>query len=170
VIAHESGVADTVDPLAGSYIVESLTDEIETLAKDYIDKIDALGGAMAAINSGFIQREIQDSAYQAQKAIEEGEEIVVGVNDFQIEEEIELESLKVDPRVEENQRRKLVDIRAKRDNERVNQLLTRLEDSARGEDALMPLFVECAENDVTLGEICGVLRDVWGEYQPPTFI
>lgn len=170
IIAHESGAADTVDPLAGSYVVEYLTDQIETIAKDSIDKIDALGGALAAINSGFMQREIQDAAYQAQKAIEQGEDIVVGVNDFKIEEQIELESLSVDPQVEENQRQKLAALRAGRDNERVSQLLTQLEDAARGKGALMPLFIECAENEVTLGEICGVLRGVWGEYQPPTFI
>jgi methylmalonyl-CoA mutase N-terminal domain/subunit len=170
IIAHESGVADTVDPIAGSYIIESLTDEIETIASDYIEKIDALGGALKAINSGFMQREIQEAAYQSQKAIENGEEIVVGVNDYQIEEEIELEALNVDPRVEENQRKKLAELRETRDGERVSELLGRLEGAARGDGALMPLFVECAENDVTLGEICGVLRDVWGEYQPPTFI
>lgn len=170
IIAHESGVADTVDPIAGSYIIESLTDEIETIASDYIEKIDALGGALKAINSGFMQREIQEAAYQSQKAIEKGEEIVVGVNDYQIEEEIELEALNVDPRVEENQRKKLAELRETRDGERVSQLLGQLEGAARGDGALMPLFVECAENDVTLGEICGVLREVWGEYQPPTFI
>ena len=169
-IAHESGVVDTVDPISGSYIIESLTDEIETIASDYIEKIDALGGALKAINSGFMQREIQEAAYQSQKAIENGEEIVVGVNDYQIEEEIELEALNVDPRVEENQRKKLAELRETRDGERVSELLGRLEGAARGDGALMPLFVECAENDVTLGEICGVLRDVWGEYQPPTFI
>ncbi|MGI6739949.1 MAG: acyl-CoA mutase large subunit family protein [Brevefilum sp.] len=170
IIAHESGVADTVDPIAGSYIIESLTDQIETIASDYIEKIDALGGALKAINSGFMQREIQEAAYQSQKAIEKGEEIVVGVNDYQIEEEIELEALNVDPRVEENQRKKLAVLRERRDSERVSELLGQLEGAARSDGALMPLFVECAENDVTLGEICGVLRDVWGEYQPPTFI
>ena len=170
IIAHESGVADTVDPVAGSYMIESLTDQIETVARDYIEKIDALGGALKAINSGFMQREIQEAAYQSQQAIENGEEIVVGVNEYQIEEEIELESLNVDPRVEENQRKKLAELRETRDGERVSELLRQLEGTARGDGALMPLFVECAENDVTLGEICGVLREVWGEDQPPTFI
>ena len=170
IIAHESGVADTVDPLAGSYVVESLTDQIETIASEYIEKIDALGGALPAIKHGFMQREIQEAAYHAQRAIESGEEIVVGLNDFQVEEEIELEALKVDPQVEENQKQKLAELRENRDNARVNDLLSQLESAAKGEDALMPLFVTCAENNVTLGEICNVLRNVWGQYQPPTFI
>jgi len=170
IIAHESGVADTVDPLAGSYVVESLTDEIESIAEDYIEKIDAMGGALNAINNGFMQREIQEAAYRVQRAVEEGEEIVVGVNDFQVEETIELESLKVDPMVEENQRKRLALLREKRDNEKVTALLSKLETAAKGEELLMPLFIECAENRVTLGEICGILRSVWGEYRPPSFI
>jgi len=170
IIAHESGVADTVDPMAGSYVIESLTDQIEEMAADYIEKIDAMGGALSAINNGFMQREIQEAAYKVQRAIENGEEIVVGVNDFQVEEQIELESLKVDPQVEENQHQKLADLRQKRDNEKVNQLLSQLDSAARKDTLLMPLFIECAENDVTLGEICNVLRNVWGQYRPPTFI
>ena len=170
IIAHESGVADTVDPLAGSYVIESLTDQIEAIARDYIEKIDAMGGALNAINHGFMQREIQEAAYRSQLAIENGDEIVVGLNDFQVEETIELESLKVDPRVEEGQRNRLATLRKKRDNEKVTALLSQLETHARGESLLMPLFIECAENLVTLGEICGVLRDVWGEYRPPSFI
>ncbi len=170
IIAHESGVADTVDPMAGSYVIESLTDQIEAIACDYIEKIDAMGGALNAINNGFMQREIQDAAYHVQRAVEEGEEIVVGVNDFQVEETIELESLKVDPRVEENQRNRLTVLRKKRDNQKVNELLSQLESAAQGDSPLMPLFITCAENKVTLGEICGVLRKVWGEYRPPSFI
>ncbi|MDY6872650.1 MAG: methylmalonyl-CoA mutase family protein [Chloroflexota bacterium] len=170
IIAHESGVADTVDPLAGSYVIESLTDEIESIAQEYIEKIDAMGGALSAINNGFMQREIQEAAYTVQRAIESGEEIVVGVNDFEIEETIELESLKVDPAVEEDQKVRLAELRARRDNEKTAALLGQLETAAKGNAALMPLFIECAENDLTLGEICGVLRDVWGQYRPPTFI
>ncbi|MDY6867950.1 MAG: methylmalonyl-CoA mutase family protein [Chloroflexota bacterium] len=170
IIAHESGVADTVDPLAGSYVIETLTDDIESIAEEYIEKIDAMGGALQAINNGYMQREIQEAAYRVQRAVEEGEEIVVGVNDFQVEETIELESLKDDPKVEENQRRRLAALRKNRDNEKVNALLSHLETAAKGEVPLMPLFIECAENKVTLGEICGVLRDVWGEYRPPSFI
>ena len=170
VIAFESGVADTVDPMAGSFVVESLTDQIESLAEEYIEKIDAMGGALQAINHGFMQREIQEAAFKAQRAIETGEDIVVGLNEFQVEETIELESLTVDPQVEENQRQKLADLRQKRDQTAADQLLSQLRDTAEGEGALMPIFIACAENNITLGEICGVLRQVWGEYRPPTFI
>jgi methylmalonyl-CoA mutase N-terminal domain/subunit len=170
IIAHESGVADSVDPLAGSYLIESLTDQIEAIASEYIAKIDALGGALQAINSGFMQNEILEAAYQVQRAIEKGEQIVVGVNEYQVDETIELEALSVDPQVEENQRQQLAELRASRDNERVSSLLGMLETAARSQEPLMPLFIECAENEVTLGEMCGVLRAVWGQYQPPTFI
>lgn len=170
IIANESGVADTVDPLAGSYVIESLTDEIEARAREYIEKIDAIGGALKAINQGYMQQEIQEAAYRTQRAIEKGEEVVVGVNDFQIEEEVELESLKVDPHVEEDQKARLADLRSRRDNEKVWVLLGVLKEAARGTTPLMPLLIECAEGKITLGEICGVLRDVWGQYRPPTFI
>jgi methylmalonyl-CoA mutase N-terminal domain/subunit len=170
IIAYESGVADTVDPLAGSYVIENLTDEIEAIARDYIEKIDAMGGALSAINNGFMQREIQEAAYTVQRAIESGEEVVVGVNDFEVDETIELESLKVDPSVEEDQKARLAALRARRDNEKASALLGQLESAAKGDDSLMPLFIECAENNLTLGEICGVLRQVWGQYRPPTFI
>ncbi len=170
IIAHESGVADTVDPMAGSFVIESLTDQLEALAREYIEKIDALGGALRAIQAGFMQREIQEAAYETQRGIEKGEEIVVGVNDFQVEEDIELESLTVNPRVEENQKERLAKLRAGRDSTKVSELLSQLESAARGKNVLMPLFIECAENDITLGEICGVLREVWGEYQSPSFI
>lgn len=170
VIAFESGVADTVDPMAGSFVVELLTDQIESLAEEYIAKIDAMGGALQAINHGFMQREIQEAAFKAQRAIETGEEIVVGLNEFQVEETIELESLTVDPQVEENQRQKLAVLRQNRDQAAVDDLLSQLRDAAVGEGALMPIFITCAENNITLGEICGVLRQVWGEYRPPTFI
>lgn len=170
IIAHESGVADTIDPLAGSYVIESLTDQIEVMAQDYIEKIDAMGGALSAINNGFMQHEILEAAYQAQRAIEKGEEIVVGVNEYEVEEEIELESLKVDPNVEENQKKKLSALRERRDNQKVKELLVHLAVAAQSDEPLMPLFIACAENEITLGEICGVLRDVWGQYQPPSFI
>lgn len=170
IIAHESGVADTVDPLAGSYVIESLTDQIEAKAKDYINKIDAMGGALRAINNGFMQQEIQEAAYQVQRAIEKGEEVVVGVNEFQLEEELDLDVLKVDPDVEENQKKQLAALRENRDQAKVNQCLSQLEAVARSDESLMPLFIECAESQVTLGEICDVLRDVWGQYRPPSFI
>lgn len=169
IIAYESGVADTIDPLAGSYLIEYLTDEIEQRAQVYLDRIDALGGALAAIEQGFIQNEIQNAAYQTQMAIESGEQIVVGLNRFQIEEKLELERLRVDPAIEMAQRQRLAELRARRDNGRVQELLAQVETAARGEAALMPLFIECVENDVTLGEICNTLRGLWGEYQPPQF-
>ncbi len=169
IIANESGVADTIDPLAGSYAVEYLTDEIERRALEYIQKIDDLGGAQAAIERGFIQSEIQDAAYQFQRAMEKKQEIVVGVNQFQVKETMELERLKIDPSIEANQVARLKAFKAKRDPAAVSGLLSRLETAARSSDNLMPLFVELVENNITLGEICGALRNVWGEYQPPVF-
>jgi methylmalonyl-CoA mutase N-terminal domain/subunit len=170
IIAYESGVADTIDPLAGSYIIEYLTNEIEERACEYIKKIDAMGGALAAIESGYIQNEIQEAAYRYQKAVENKEQIVVGVNAFQVEEKLELEALQVDPAIEQQQRRRLAELRASRDQSRVSELLGQLEQAAKGSDNLMPLFITMVENDVTLGEICGVLRKVWGEYEPPAWI
>jgi methylmalonyl-CoA mutase N-terminal domain/subunit len=170
IIAHESGAADSVDPLAGSYLVENLTDEIEARAVEYIRRIDDMGGALSAIESGYVQSEIQKDAYNYQRAIERGEEIVVGLNAFQVDEAIELERLRVNPAVEESQRAKLAALRAGRDTRRASELLSCLETTARGGDNLMPLFIECVENDITLGEICGVLRGLWGEYQPPAWV
>ncbi len=170
IIANESGVADTVDPLAGSYIIEYLTDEIERGAFEYIDKIDQMGGALSAIEQGYIQQEIQEAAYHFQRELEKKEEIVVGVNAFQVQEPVELERLQVDPTIEEGQRKRLAAIRQRRDSGRTSELLAHLEKAARGKENLMPLIVECSENDITLGEICGVLRQVWGEYQSPAWI
>ena len=167
IIAFESGVADAVDPLAGSYLVEHLTDEIERRARDYIEKIDEMGGALAAIEEGYTQYEIADAAYRYQQAVERGEQITVGVNKFATDREsIELERLAVEPTIEARQRERLVALRAGRNNERVSALLTRIELAAREDENLMPIFVEAVENGVTLGEICGELREVWGEYRP----
>jgi methylmalonyl-CoA mutase, N-terminal domain len=166
VIAHESGVADTVDPLGGSYVIEYLTDEIEKQAQEYIQKIDDMGGALAAIERGYMQSEIQDAAYAYQLQVERKEQVVVGVNAFQTKEEMNLERVAVDPAIEQNQRNQLADLRKQRDSARVSELLTHLETAAKGTENLMPLFVECVENDITLGEICGVLRKLWGEYEP----
>lgn len=165
IIAYESGVADTIDPLAGSYMIEYLTDEIVKRAKEYIEKVDALGGALAAIESGYLQNEIQDAAYQAQKAVESKKQVVVGVNAFQTEEKMQLERLKVDPTIEQTQRTRLAELRAQRDAARVSELLSRLETTARSSENLMPVLIACMENDITLGEVCGVLRKQWGEYQ-----
>jgi len=168
IIAHESGVADSVDPLGGSYLIEHLTDEIEQRAREYIERIDALGGALRAIEAGFVQQEIADAAYAWQQAVERGEQIVVGVNQFQIDEQPRLERLKIDPAIEFEQRQRLAELRRRRDNSRVADLRGQLDDAARGVADLLPLFVECVEHDVTLGEICGTLRDVWGEHRPST--
>jgi methylmalonyl-CoA mutase N-terminal domain/subunit len=170
IIACESGVANTIDPTAGSYAVESLTTEIEARASQYIEQIDDLGGALSALERGFIQNEIQEAAYQTQKAIEARKQIVVGVNAFQAEEDTPLDLLKVDPAIEEAQRAKLADLRANRDGARANELLGQLEVAARDSDNLMPVFITCVENDVTLGEICRVLRDVFGEYKPSAIL
>ncbi len=170
IIAHESGVADTIDPFAGSYLVEYLTDEIEQRAMAYIQKIEEMGGALKAIEQGYIQGEIQDAAYRTQQEIEKGEQVVVGVNAFQSDEKISLERLKVDPAIEASQRERLRIIRIKRDAGKVTQLLSQLELGARGTANLMPLIVDCVENDISLGEICGILRTVFGEYHPPAWV
>ncbi len=164
VIAYESGVADSVDPLAGSYLIEYLTDEIEKGAAEYLTRIDAMGGALLAIENGYMQNEIQDAAYAAQQAIERGEQVVVGVNQFQVDEAVTLERLKVDPAIETAACERLAQLRSQRDNSKVGELRTQLETHAHGSGNLMPLFVECVEHDVTLGEICNTLRGVWGEY------
>lgn len=164
ILAHESGVADSVDPLAGSYLIEHLTDEIEKGALDYIAKIDEMGGALPAIERGFMQNEIQNAAYAAQQAIEKKEQIIVGVNAFEVKEERSLERLVVDPAIEAVQKAELKHLRETRDEGRVNELRGRLIEAAKGTENLMPLFIECVENDVTLGEICNTLRGVWGEY------
>ncbi len=167
ILAHESGVADTVDPLAGSYLVESLTDQIEERARSYLARIDEIGGALAAIEQGFMQREIQEAAYRAQQAIELGQEIVVGVNAFKVDENVDLERLTVDPAVEQAQRQRLAGLRARRGAGTAAARLEALEQAARGDENLMPVLIACVEADLTLGEICAVLRRVWGEYQPP---
>jgi methylmalonyl-CoA mutase, N-terminal domain len=164
IIAYESGVADSVDPLAGSYLIEQLTDEIEKGALDYISKIDEMGGALQSIERGYMQNEIQNAAYAAQQAIERKADIVVGVNQFQVDEKMTLERLKVDPTIELAARARLANLRANRDSTKVSELLSQLENLARDTWNLIPLFIECVENDITLGEICNTLRGVWGEY------
>ncbi len=167
IIAHESGVADSVDPLAGSYLIEYLTDEIERLANGYIHQIDDMGGALKAIETGYIQNEIQNSAYTYQKAVETRDEIVVGVNTYQSTDQVDLEKLKVDPKIEADQHSRLADIRERRDSQKTSTLLSLIEKAAKSDENLIPIFLECVENDITLGEICNRLRHVWGEYNPP---
>jgi methylmalonyl-CoA mutase N-terminal domain/subunit len=172
IIAHESGVADAVDPLAGAYHIEQLTNEIEQHAFEYIDAIDEMGGADIAVERGYMQAEIAEAAYEAQRAVESGDRVIVGVNKFQEEmEDLEMEQLKVDPAIEESQRQHLAELRERRDSERVSAMLDQVREAAQAEGvSMMPLFIEAVEADCTLGEICGVLRGVWGEYQPKVMI
>lgn len=166
IIAYETGVADTVDPMAGSFAVEHLTNEIVNRAQEYIDTIDDLGGALKAIELGYINNEIETASYDYQRAVESNEEVIVGVNQFAIDDDPQPDLLKVDPVIEQAQCDKLAKLRAERDNDKVNELRGRLDTAARGTDNLMPLFIECVENDVTLGEIAHSLRAVYGEYRP----
>ncbi|MCE7948340.1 MAG: methylmalonyl-CoA mutase [Chloroflexi bacterium CFX4] len=170
ILAYESGVAETVDPMAGSYYVEALTDEIAERARRYIAHIDALGGALAAIERGYIQNEIQDAAYAYQQAVERGQQIVVGVNKFSVPEELPIETLHISATIEQAQRERLAALRAERDSARVSEILGQIEAAARGDAALMPLFIEAVERYATLGEICNVLRGVFGEYRPSATI
>jgi len=165
IIAYESGVTETIDPLAGSYYIESLTKKIEERALAYIEKIDKLGGAPQAIEKGFMQQEIQNSAYQYQKEIEEGKRIVVGVNKFQIEEEPPRGLLKVDPEVERRQLEKLKELKETRDTRQVQVSLEALGKAAKTEANLMPYILNCVKSYATLGEICNVLRKEFGEYK-----
>jgi methylmalonyl-CoA mutase N-terminal domain/subunit len=166
IIAYETGVADSVDPLGGSYLIESLTGEIVQRAEDYLVRIDEMGGALRAIEAGFINLEIQDAAYSYQQAVESKEQIIVGLNQFTVEEDDQPDLLRVNPAIEAAQRQKLAELRSRRDNARVAELRGHLESAARGNENLMPLFITCVENDVTLGEICHTLREVFGEYRP----
>ena len=166
ILAHESGVADTVDPLAGSYYVETLTDEIERRALEYVAKIDEMGGMPAAIEQGYVQREIQNSAYAYQRAVESRDQTVVGVNQFAVEEDQTLDMLRVDPAVGEEQRAKLAALRSRRDAARVRQTLDTLHAAAQTDANLMPHILDCVQAYATLGEICDVMREVFGEYRP----
>jgi methylmalonyl-CoA mutase N-terminal domain/subunit len=170
IIAYETGVADTVDPLAGSYLIEYLTDEIVKRASDYIQQIDDMGGALAAIENGFINAEIQQAAYDYQRAVEKGEQVIVGVNKFTSDEERHHDLLRVDPAIEVGQRERLAALRASRDNDKVAALRSQLATAAEGSANLMPLIIECVDNRVTLGEVCHTLREVYGEYRPAVTI
>ncbi|RJR20947.1 MAG: methylmalonyl-CoA mutase [Nitrospiraceae bacterium] len=165
VIAHESGVANTVDPLAGSYYIEELTDCIEAEASALIGKIDNAGGVVAAIEEGFIQRQIENSAYAYQQEIERGERIIVGVNEFKIDEQSKPPLLRVDPAVEKAQLQALKELRAKRDNKKVAEAIEGLSRSARDSSNLMPVILAAVKTYATLGEICQVLREEFGEYR-----
>ena len=164
-IAHESGSADTADPLGGSYYVEKLTDEIEKRAREYIDKIDLLGGSVAAVEKGYIQLEIQEAAYRYQKEIEAGDRVIVGVNRFQTKEPPPQGLLKVDPKVREVQMKRLAELKASRSSQGVKTSLEELKKVARGDGNLMVPILNCVRAYSTLGEICDALRSVFGEYE-----
>jgi methylmalonyl-CoA mutase N-terminal domain/subunit len=167
IIAYESGVVDTVDPLAGSYYIESLTNEIEEKATCYIEQIDRIGGAVAAVEKGFMQREITDSAYHFQKKIEAKKQVVVGVNEFRSEEETPIKTLQTNPAVERKLVQQLDHIKTLRSKTRVNESLSKMRRAAEKENvSLMPYIIEAVKEYATLGEICGTLREVYGEYKP----
>jgi methylmalonyl-CoA mutase N-terminal domain/subunit len=166
IVAHESGVADTVDPLAGSYLVESLTDDIEAQARSLIEHIDGIGGAVAAIEQGFMQNAIADSAYRYQQEVDRGERIVVGVNRFMTEEKEPANLLRVDPEYGSRRAKELAEFRQARDNAVVDAALASLKQAAEGRDNIMPPVLGCVRAGATVGEVSDALRSVFGRYQP----
>jgi methylmalonyl-CoA mutase N-terminal domain/subunit len=165
IIAHETGVANTIDPVAGSYAIESLTSEIERGALTYLEKIDALGGMLQAIDAGFVQKEIQKAAFEYQRAVEKNEQIVVGVNEFQVEEERQIPTLQIEPALEREQVARLHALRARRDSAKTKVALAELERRACTNENLLPAILHAVENFATVGEISDALRHVFGEYQ-----
>jgi methylmalonyl-CoA mutase N-terminal domain/subunit len=171
IIAYESGVADTIDPLGGSYVVEAMTNEIEKRAMEYIEKIDQMGGMIKAIESGYVQKEIHESAYKHQLAVEKGEEIIVGVNKFQIEEDLkQTQILKVDLELEKKQKERLKKLKERRDNEKVKKLLNKIKEVAATDENLFPYVLEAVKAYATVGEISNALREVFGEYTETVII
>jgi methylmalonyl-CoA mutase N-terminal domain/subunit len=164
VIGYESGVPDTADPLGGSYAIEHLTNEIERLASDYIERIDDMGGMLRAIEKGYVQREIEQAAYEYQRRVESGDQTVVGVNRFALDEGISVPLLKLDPELERQQIERLNRVRSRRDERSVNEALEQIERAARTNENLMPRIIGAVEANVTLGEISDRLRAVFGEY------
>jgi methylmalonyl-CoA mutase N-terminal domain/subunit len=167
IIAEETGVTDTVDPLGGSYYVEWLTDKMEEETYKYFDKVEQLGGVIPAIEKGFFQREIAESAYRYQKETDENKRVIVGVNQYKLEEDISIPILKMDERGEERQNNRLKKLRKERDNIKVQKYLKCLRKAAEGNENLMPYILTCVHSYATLGEICDVLREVFGEYKEP---
>ncbi len=167
IIAHESGAANTIDPLGGSYFMEYLTEQMEEETFDYFDRIEKLGGVLPAIKKGFFQQEIAKAAYNYQKQIDEKKRIIVGINEFVTEEEVPIPILKIDPELERKQVERLQKLRKERDNKRVEKALREVEKAAEANVNMMPYFMEAAKHYATLGEICQVLRDVYGEYKEP---
>ncbi|MDT3435121.1 methylmalonyl-CoA mutase family protein [Haloarcula sp. 1CSR25-25] len=166
ILAHESGAADTIDPLAGSYYVESLTDELEAEARDLIDEVDDRGGMRRSIEEQWVQRQIQDVAFERQREQEAGERVIVGVNEYQVEEEGEQDIEEVDEAVEQAQQDNVATVREERDEEAVAAKLDALRGAAEGDENVMPYIIDAVKVYATTGEVCDVLRDVFGEYQP----
>jgi methylmalonyl-CoA mutase N-terminal domain/subunit len=170
IIAFETGVTDTVDPLGGSYYVERLTCDLEKKAQEYIDRIEDMGGAVAAIEAGYMQREIQEAAVQKQREIESGERVIVGVNKFREDEDAPKSIFRMNPELVRVQLERLAKLRAERDSAAAEAAVRRLEEAAKGPENLMPAILDAVRSYATLGEICGALRRVWGEYVPPTAV
>ncbi|MBI4759463.1 MAG: methylmalonyl-CoA mutase, partial [Chloroflexi bacterium] len=167
IIAHESGVTNTIDPLAGSYFMEALTNQTEREVYDYFEKIEKLGGVIKAIERGFFQRELAESASRYQREIEARERTIVGVNDYVTEEPLSIPLLRMDPEGERKQRARLARVKAERDNEAVARTLEAVRHAAQGKENLMPHFIDAVKAYATLGEICDVLREVFGLYREP---
>ena len=173
ILAHESGLCNTIDPLAGSYYVEALTDEIEKRTSEYLKKIDEMGGMLKAIENGFVFREIQESSVEFQRKVDSGEKVIVGLNKFVMPEEEDVEQQDIfeyDQRIEKVQQEKLAQVKAKRDTEQVNQALRELGNAIDQDENLMPCIIAAVQCYASLGEICGVMREKWGEYSPPIYI
>jgi methylmalonyl-CoA mutase N-terminal domain/subunit len=173
ILAHESGLCNTVDPLAGSYYVEALTDEIEKRTSEYLKKIDEMGGMLKAIENGFVFREIQESSVEFQRKVDSGEKVIVGLNKFVMPDEEDVEQQDIfeyDQRIEKVQQEKLAQVKAKRDTEQVNQALRELGNAIDQDENLMPYIIAAVQCYASLGEICGVMREKWGEYSPPIYI
>jgi len=171
IIAHETGVTDTVDPLAGSYCLEALTNEMEEQAMEYINKIDSMGGVIAGIEKGFFQKEIADSAYKYQKEIENNERTIVGVNEHAVEKDwIPIKLLRIEQQAEKEQVDSLQKLKKKRNNKKAKDVLDKLHKTAEHDENLMPTIIEAVKNYATIGEICDVLRNVYGQYKEQIII
>ena len=173
ILAHESGLCSTIDPLAGSYYVESLTNEIETRAGEYLDTLDRMGGMLGAIENGFVFKEIQESSVKYQKRVKSGEKVIVGLNKYVMPEEGGMDEQNIfesDEGVEINQREKLSALKDKRDDKAVTRALDTLDEAMEGGGNLMPVIIECVKSYATIGEICGRMRNRWGEFEAPTYV
>ena len=170
IVAYESGVTNTIDPLGGSWYIESMTDQIEKEAEEYINKIDSMGGMVAAIEAGYVQTEIQNASYKFEKEVENGDRIIVGRNKFQAKEDEQPELLRIDFKVQEEQIKFLHKVRDERNNAEVNKKLDELKTAAKGENNLMPYIIAAARAYASVGEICNTMRAVYGEYKETVVI